>query len=168
MSNETHTTRRSFLKSGALVAAPIAAVAVPAAALAGDGSHARLARLEDERAIEALNRDFLRRFNQGGASQTGELFARGKAPGLPQGVARLSLTGDGLSDGIELSADGTRASCRYACGVQTERPLEGNETIVQMARFQGNYVERAEHGGTLHADYVKLAKGWAIEKLHLA
>ena len=53
------TDRRSFLKAGALVAAPLA-TAAPAAALAADGSRARLARLEDERAVEGLHRAFLR------------------------------------------------------------------------------------------------------------
>ena len=53
------TDRRSFLKTGAIAAAPLAALA-PAAALADDGSKARLARLEDERAIESLHRAFLR------------------------------------------------------------------------------------------------------------
>ena len=48
----TATDRRSFLKTGAIVAAPLAAAA-PVAALAGDDSAARLARLEDERAFPA-------------------------------------------------------------------------------------------------------------------
>lgn len=70
--NSISTDRRSFLKSGALVAAPLAVMA-PVAALAGDESRAKLARLEDERAIEALQRKFLRHVNGGGSSA--ELFA---------------------------------------------------------------------------------------------
>ena len=53
MDKTSTTDRRAFLKVGAIVAAPLA-VAAPVAALAGDDSKAKLARLEDERAIEAL------------------------------------------------------------------------------------------------------------------
>lgn len=165
MSNDMHTTRRSFLKSGALVATPIAAVAVPAAVFAEDGSKARLARLEDERAIEALNRDFLRRFNKGGAAQTAELFARGDAPELPGAITRLTIVDDDAPGELELADDGATASHRFACMAETESVLEGNETIVQMARFQGNYAVRTEKSRMLSAKYVRLPNGWAIEKI---
>ena len=53
MTRDTDSTRRSFLKGGALLAAPLAA-AVPAALVADDGMRARLARLEDPDFIESL------------------------------------------------------------------------------------------------------------------
>src|SRR5262245_27315706 len=80
MSKTMTTSRRSFLKSGAIVAAPVVAVAAPAMAFAADDSSAKLARLEDERAIEALNRNFVRDFNASGVQGTASLFADGKAP----------------------------------------------------------------------------------------
>ena len=62
--------RRAFLKAGSLAAAPLA-MAAPAAALAADdGSRAKLARLEDERAIEALQRKFVRYLNGAGDCAT--------------------------------------------------------------------------------------------------
>src|SRR5690606_14624017 len=78
------TDRRSFLKSSALIAAPVAAVAVPAAAFADDGSRARLARLEDERSVEALHRQFLRHLN--GAADCGEFIASSDAVDLGEGL----------------------------------------------------------------------------------
>ena len=84
----TSTDRRSFLKSGALVAAPIAAVGVPAAALAGDDSRALLARLEDERAIEALHRSFLRHVN--GSGDCAKLVASSDAIDLGEGLRSIA------------------------------------------------------------------------------
>jgi hypothetical protein len=92
MSKTTDTTRRSFLKAGALAAAPVAAIGIPVAAMAEDGSKAALARLQDERAIEKLNRDFLRAFNGGGAEGTAQLFVNRKAPAFAKGVNKLVST----------------------------------------------------------------------------
>ena len=98
------TNRRSFLKAGALVAAPLAAAA-PVAVLAGDDSRARLARLEDERAVEALQRKFLRHLN--GTGDCGELIASSDTIELGEGMraiaedmaheAELTLADDGLT-----------------------------------------------------------------------
>lgn len=168
MSKVTHTTRRSFLKSGAMVAAPIAAVAAPAVAFADDGARARLARLEDQQAIDLLNRDFFRRFNAGGKERAAELFAGGGRPNVPTGVARLTPDLQDFPEEPELSEDGMRATCRYACSAEVEHRLEGNETVVQMARLQGNPAARTTEARTLHTQYVKLESGWAIESAHLA
>jgi hypothetical protein len=65
MNDKRTTDRRSFLKTGAVAAAPLA-VAAPVVALAGDDSRAKLARLEDERAVEALQRKFLRHLSGSG------------------------------------------------------------------------------------------------------
>lgn len=168
MTKDSITTRRSFLKSGALVAAPVAAVGVPAATLADDGSKARLARLEDERAIEELNRNFLRQFNGGGASRTANLFADGKAPRLAEGMTRLSLDMAEVQCSLELSEDGARARAHYACTVAMEHSLEGEGTLVEMARLQGNSTVLSTESRVLSADYVKRGDGWAIERLRLA
>ncbi len=62
MTTDTVSTRRSFLKGGAVAAAPLA-VAAGGAAMAEDGRKARLARLEDEAAIRELHQAWLRRIN---------------------------------------------------------------------------------------------------------
>jgi hypothetical protein len=167
MSKSTNTTRRSFLKSGAIVAAPIAAVAAPAAVLAGDGSSARLARLEDTRAIEALNRDFVRRFNASGAEGAARLFVRGTSPRL-DGAARLALDPAAEPELFEISDDGASARCRQACIVEHDHALEGEGTLIQMARLQGNTQVQTTERRVLVAEYVRRDDGWAIGDLRLA
>jgi hypothetical protein len=153
---QTGTDRRSFLKSGALVAAPLAAMA-PVAALADDGSRAKLARIEDERAIEALHRDFLRRVNRG---------ERG-AVKLAEGLA--GLADNSAADAqIAFSDDGRRARARRACKASFRTDFTGNSTLEQMARLQGQGSHAHEEPRVLVADYVKGRQGWAIERLRLA
>ncbi|KPL67767.1 hypothetical protein SZ64_06340 [Erythrobacter sp. SG61-1L] len=163
------TSRRSFLKSGAIVAAPIAVVASPAAAaaMADDGNRARLAMLEDTRAIEALNRSFVRRFNGSGMAATAELFADGKAPQLADGAARLSLDDMEEPAHFELAEGGARASAHYVCTVETEHALDGEDTLLQMARMQGNMAHRSSERHLLKADYVRRESGWVIESIRL-
>ena len=67
-------TRRSFLKGGALLVAPLAAAAPPAI-LADDALKVRLARLEDEAAIRELHQTWLRRVNAGADDAAARLFA---------------------------------------------------------------------------------------------
>jgi len=167
MNDTSHATRRSFLKSGAIVAAPIAAVAAPAAVLAEDGSKAKLARLEDERAIEALGREFVRTFNTSGPKQAASLIFDGKTPEIARGTARLVLDPVAEPELVRFGEDGASAHCRYACTVEAEQALEGNETIVRMARMQGNTTAKTSTNGTLVADYVKVKEGWAIKSMRI-
>lgn len=163
---DTNTTdRRSFLKAGAMVAAPVAAVAVPAVAMADDGSRARLARLEDERAIEALHRNFLRHLN--GAGDCGEFVARAGAVDLGEGLRSIAETP--ASDGvIELADDGLRASARHACRIERQVDFTGDSTIEQMARFQGQGSHIGEEQRVLATEFVKDSQGWRIARASLA
>ncbi len=167
MSNTSHTSRRSFLKSGALVAVPAAAVGIPVAALAEDGSKAALARLQDERAIETLNRDFLRSFNKGGARSTARLFADGRAPAFAEGVSKLSLDLAEEPKSFAIAEGGATATARYDCTVEIALELEGQETLVQMARMQGNAADVRSSQKTLSAHYARHGDGWRIAKLEL-
>lgn len=166
MSKTIDTSRRNFLKAGALVAAPVAAVSIPAAALADDGSRAALARLQDERAIERLTSDFLRRFNASGAKGTGKLFTNGDAPALGEAVRKLARE-DGASE-LAIAEDGSSATARIACKVDLAEQLEGSETIVQMARLQGNAARIRSTRKTLMAQFSRRAEGWLISDLRLA
>ena len=167
MSKDMITSRRSFLKSGAIVAAPLAVVAAPAAAaFTDDGSKARLARIEDERAIEALNRAFLRRFNAG--EHTGEFFARGKAAKFAKDVIALRIDAAAEPDHFAISDDGAHASAHIACVTEFDRQLEGEGTFVEMARLQGNGPVRLSEARNFVGNYVKTADGWAIERVELA
>jgi hypothetical protein len=148
------TDRRSFLKTGALAAAPLA-VAVPTAAFAtDDGSKAKLARFEDERAIAALHRDALRQVDRG---------ERALAPGLS------ALVGDPAHElEIAFADNGRRANCRRACTASFRTEFTGASTIEQMHRLQGQGRHEHEEARVLITEYVKRKDGWAIETLRLA
>ena len=161
-----NTDRRSFLKAGALVAAPVAAVGIPAAALADDGTRAKLARLEDERAIDALHRGVLRRINGNGADRCAEFLARPDAIELEPGLCAIAE--DPAADvALELAADGCSATARTACRVEIETHFTGNSTVEQMTRFQGQASHRRSEARVLASDYVKTNEGWRIAKLRL-
>ena len=159
MSETNRTTdRRAFLKGGAVVAAPLA-MAAPAAALADDGSRAKLARLEDERAIEALQRKFLRHVN--GAGDCGAFMVSSDAVDLGEGFRAVAE--DLHHDmAIELSVDGFSARTRCACRVERETAFTGDTTLERMARFQGQGSHRHEERRVLAMDYVKGKQGWRI------
>lgn len=159
MSETLSTDRRSFLKAGALIAAPLAAAA-PVAALAGDDSRARLARLEDERAIEALQRKLLRQLN--GASD--RVTA---AVDLGEGL-RAIAEDPGHEAMLELSEDGRTAHARCACRIERETAFTGDTTLERMARFEGRGSHRFEERGVLTTEFVKREDGWAIARATLA
>ncbi len=164
MDTTSATDRRAFLKAGAIVAAPLA-VATPVAALADDGSKARLARLEDERAIEALQRKFLRDVN--GSGDCAEFIASSDVVDLGTGLR--SIAEDlGHEATVELSDDGRTARARCACRVQREAEFAGDSTLEQMARFQGQGSHRFEERATLATEFVKGEDGWTIASARLA
>lgn len=156
--------RRSFLKTGSLVAAPLV-MAAPVAALAADDSRARLARLEDERAIEALQRKFLRHLN--GTGDCSEFIASSDAVDLGEGL-RAIAEDMGHDATLELSEDGLTARARCACRVERENEFTGDSTIEQMTRFQGQGSHRHEERRTLATEFVKDKDGWRIARARLA
>ena len=163
MGNPT-TDRRSFLKTGAMVAAPLAAV-VPVAALAGDDSRAKLARLEDERAIEALQRKFLRHVN--GAGDCGELIASSGSVELGEGLR--SIAEDmGHEPVLTLAEDGLSATARCACKIERESEFTGDSTLERMARFEGLGSHRHSEERMLATEFVKGKDGWTIARARLA
>jgi hypothetical protein len=162
--DKTTTSRRSFLKTGAVVAAPLAAAA-PVAALADDGSRARLARLEDERAIEALQRKFVRYLN--GQGECGEFVAPAGAVDLGEGLRGIAED-RAHEPSLELAADGRSATARCACKVERETEFAGDTTLERMARFQGQGSYRSVEERVLATEFVKGGDGWRIAKASLA
>jgi hypothetical protein len=160
MGNPT-TDRRSFLKTGSIVAAPLAMVA-PAAAFADDGSRAKLARLEDERAIEALQRKLLRQLNG-----TGERVASSDAVGLGEGL-RAIAEDRAHEPELTLAADGRTATARCPCRVERETEFAGDSTLEQMARLEGLGSHRHEQRQVLATEFVKGTDGWRIAGARLA
>lgn len=166
--NSTSTDRRSFLKTGALIAAPLVAVA-PAAALADDGSRAKLARLEDERAVEALQRKFLRHLN--GSGDCGEFIASPDAVDLDlhRSGGLRAIAADPAHEGeVVLADDGLSATARCACRVERETEFAGDSTIERMARFEGQGSHRFAEERVLATAFVKESDGWRVAGARLA
>jgi hypothetical protein len=153
MTKDNTSTRRLFLKSGALLAAPIAA-SVPAAALADDGLKARVMRLTDEAAIRELQRSWLRRVSAG---ERGVL--------LDAAVRRITADHAGAPDKIALAADGRSAVGQFDCVVEVETPLSRDCTLGQMAHAQGSGMLCRTERRRLTIDYAKTAVGWEIAKI---
>jgi hypothetical protein len=151
--DRTATDRRSFLKSGALVAAPLVAVA-PASVLADDGGRARLARLEDEQALRSLHREVVRGVNAGERRLGDGLTALAADPAHELEVA---FADDGLS-----------ATCRRACTASFRTDFAGDSTIERMHRLQGQGAHQHDEARVLVAKYRKGEHGWAVVNLHLA
>ena len=160
----TTTDRRSFLRTGSLVAAPLA-MAAPAVALADDGSRARLARIEDERAIEALQRKFLRHLN--GTGDCGAFIASSDAVELGEGLRAIA---EDMSHEPELALaeDGRTATARCACRIERETEFTGDSTLERMARFEGQGSHRFTEERVLATEFVKGKDGWTIARARLA
>lgn len=157
MKKQNTSTRRSFLRGGAILAAPIAAVAVPAAALADNRSSARAERLENEIAIRDLHQSWLRRVNAGERDAL-----------LDRTVRRVLADHGGAPDQIEIAADGRSAIGRFDYVVESEMPLLEDGTLAQMARAQGHAAPYRAERRMLTVDYAKTGGSWRIIKVALA
>ena len=160
-------TRRSFLKGGAVAAAPLA-VAVPAAALADEARRTRLARLEDETAIRALHQAWLRRINTGAHEEAAQLFADPRRARVDKAVRAIAADHQGEPDAIEVAEGGVRATGRFPSSVELEAAIPLDSTLAQMAHAQGGGTVRRTERRLLKAEYVKAGSVWAIEKVELA
>ena len=149
------TSRRSFLKAGAIVATPLA-VAAPVSAFAADE---RLTRLEDERAIGALQRKFLRHLN--GTDDCGEFIASADAVDMGEGLRAVAEDMRHEAT-VEFGADGRSARARCACHVEREAQFAGTSTLEQMACFQGQGSHRFAEERVLAIEFVKRRQGWRI------
>lgn len=161
MTDHSTSTRRKFLKGGALLAAPIAATSVGALALAdgglrGDELRTRLTRLEDEAAIRELQQSWLRQINAGQREAQ-----------LDGAVRRISAHHAGAADRIEIAADGQSAVGHFDSAIELETPLAQDSTLAQMAHVQGNGSVRRTERRLLTVRYTKTGGAWAIGKIGL-
>lgn len=167
MTRDTSSTRRSFLKSGAVLAAPLA-VALPAAVLADEGLKARLSKLEDESAIRELHQTWLRSINTGSGDATASLYANPKAAAFDQSVRSIAADHSGQPDAIELAADAKSAAGRFHCSMGIETAIAQDCTVARMAHAQGcGFVRRTERR-ILKVEYLKASGTWAIAKVEFA
>jgi hypothetical protein len=167
MTTNTTSTRRSFLKRGALLAAPLAA-AVPAAVMADDGLKARLTRLEDEAAIRELHQAWLRRINTRAGDAATPLVADPEGAAFDQAVRSIAADHAGQPDAIEVAADGNNAAGRFPCTVEIETTIAPDCTLARMAHAQGGGFVRRTERRVLIVEYVKASGAWAIAKVEFA
>jgi len=157
MTTSTTSTRRSFLKGGVLLAAPIGTAAVSAAVMADGTLHDRVAHLEAAAAIRTLHDSWLRQVNAG---------ERGAQ--LDAAVHRITADHAGAADRIELAADHRSAVGYFDHTVEFETPLPKDSTLAQMAHAQGHGVMRRTERRLLRIDYAKAHGGWQIAQVTLA
>jgi hypothetical protein len=140
------TTRRRFFGGAALLAAPLTA----GTAVASDDLAARLAALEDENTIRAMLRDWAR-----------GVGARKVAPAA--NIHGVTLDPD---VSITVAENGT-ARASVPCVIETATPIDGNETLVEMARQQGDGVVRRAERRVLHSTFVKRDGFWLFASAEL-
>lgn len=165
MTSKTDTARRRFFRqAGAALSAPLAVAAMPASG--ADAEHealkARLAALEDERAIRELHHAYVAHLNAGARDAAEPLF-----PGLAGTAPDERLRGVSAGpperrDVVEIAADGRAAVARVHCIAQIETPIEPDCPLVRMAREQGGGVSRRSESGVLEYACVKRNGAWKI------
>jgi hypothetical protein len=170
MTNKTTSSRRTFLKHGAILAVPLAAAAAPAAVLADDGLKARLAKLEDEAAIREVHQSWLRHVNSGdGAAVAGDavMLRIADADAVVRIARRIAADHAAQPDAIEVAPDGKSATGRFHCVVEIETPLANDSTLAQMAHAQGSGFVRRSERRVLQVDYAKANGAWSVAKAEL-
>lgn len=158
--------RRNFLKQGALLAVPLATAAP--AVLADDGVTSRLAKLENEAAVRKLHQTWLRRINTGAADEAKALLADPKSAAFDPTVRRIAADHEAEPDAIEVAPNGRSATGRFHCSVEIETPLAQDCTLAQMAHAQGTGFVRRTERRVLKVDYVKASGAWAIARAEFA
>jgi hypothetical protein len=151
MSKNISSSRRTFLKGGALLAAPLTAASVTAVAFADEGMNARVTHLEDEAAIRQLHQAWLRQVN------AGEPDAR-----LDGAVRQITADHAGASDQIVVAADGASALGHFDHVVVLETPLAEDSTLAQMAHAQGHGAVRHTVRRQLMVRYLKSGGVWRM------
>jgi hypothetical protein len=162
------TRRRFFLQASAALSVPLAASAPHAAKPDPGNANARLAALEDQKAIRELQQAYARLVNSGATDSARRLFLNPSAAKIDASVRTLSMDGFGEHDAIEIASDRTSATARTCCAVQTEAAIGPNCTLVDMARQQGEGVLRRSEKRVLVGTYVRVGEAWKIERLELA
>jgi hypothetical protein len=159
------TRRRFFLQASAALSVPLAASAAHAAKADHSRASARLAALEDEKAIRELQQAYARLVNSRAHEEARDLFENPSAARVDASVRSVSMDGFGEHDAIEVAPDRGSATGRTHCAVQTEAVIGPNCTLVEMAREQGEGVLRRLEKRILVGSYLKVAGTWKIERL---
>jgi len=151
MSTKAATRRTFFGRAGAALLAPLAATTALAGEKRGDDLATRLAALEDANAIRALLQRHAHDVNAG------------TRPAPAADVRALNLDPEGI---VDVSSDDT-ATARVGCGVELGTPIPGADTLVEMARLQGEGVVKRHERRVLVGSLLKRDGAWHIERVEL-
>ena len=157
MTSHKVSTRRMFLKGGALIAAPVAAASVHAVVPVEDGLNVRIKHLEDEAAIREAHRAWLRQVNASGHDAL-----------LEDTVRRIIADDAGAADRIEIAANGRSAVGYFDHMVEAEAPLPEDCTLAQMAHVQGTGTLRRTERRMLTVEFAKACGTWSIVEVRAA
>jgi hypothetical protein len=167
IARRTISTRRSFLKSGTILAVPLGAVAAPAAVMADDELKARLEQLENLAAIRELHQGWLRSINTGiGRVEEAQPAGRSTA-NFDSGLRSVATDHSGLPDAIEVAEDGRSAVGRFHCRVETETSIAPDCTLAQMAHEQGGGLIRRTESRVVKVEYAKTSGSWSIATVQI-
>jgi hypothetical protein len=191
-------TRRSFFwklgagASGALAAT--AGLARPASQESDDLSQ-QVARLEDEKTLRKLHRDFEQALDDRRYDDVVELFAddaevlfdgdvfsdrtdgvsrlyrdrfrAGKSGRRMEPAPGFEVAADEQHDRVEVSGDRLSATAIFPYSIQVGRPIESESSLVSMARLHGEGVETWWEGGVYNVVYGRdtADRRWKIRKL---
>ncbi len=164
----SRTTRRAFfVTGGALIGSSVAAAA---GAVGHDEPGRMRSAAADREAIRDLQRKALKLVQASRYDALASLFAPGAT--AIEALARDTALHTGYrhdvaadADAVTLSEDGTRASATFPVETEIRTPLVGDETIVAMARLQGNWADRRFESGRFEARYACLAGTWMMTSL---
>jgi len=168
---DTRTSRRSFfLQGGAAlggVAATAGAAMLPARQVGGEAS-GQSAKSADREAIRQLHIQFTSLVESHGYEATAALFEpRAQVDFGATGVIHDAYRANSLQrhDSLQFAENGQRASATWHVDVATGMPLAGDCTAAQMARLQGQLLDRHWESGRIEATYAKSLGQWKIAAL---
>jgi hypothetical protein len=181
--------RRSFIwKAGAAMSAVVASAVSGISKPAGraDGS-------KDANAVRMLHRTYESLIDKGRYEEALDLFADkaeavfngGIFAGKRGGLRRLyfenfsaGMTGKKIEppasfepdpardlDIVEVAPDGKTASGRFPYSMQVGTPIEGNSSLLEMARLHGEGIAKRWEGGICEASYLKVGESWKIRRI---
>ena len=140
------TNRRDFLRSGGTVLGAGVVVTTGLGATAAQAAPTPNAA-EDREAIHAVHREYLAGLHRADSDVT----YRPRLAAQPDRVA--------------VAADGRTAQAVFHVEAETVTPLQGDSTLVQMARLQGQVANRRVDAGRIAAEYEKQEGQWRIRSL---
>jgi hypothetical protein len=158
---ESNSSRRAFfLQGGAALGASVATAGV-AAAVSGKPAptQGRMDQLQQQLVL-AEDREAIRTLHLALTSQI-ENQNHESGVGKPT-ILRLRPNHLQQKDTLAFSADRLQATAVYHVDVALGTPLQGNSTIVQMARLQGHMTDHRWEVGKLEAKYVKTQDRWQL------